>query len=134
MLRGELFQIVRLYFCAVMKNYNLILHFAALVAMLFLTVYQPAHGIAHYAEAVGQPECHHENTLSKHQITHKHQIEDHCCVCHFNIGNFLSPQIHYFSLFTRIDSGMYSQIESLEIVSYFCGSRFSLRGPPAVFV
>ncbi|NMH27729.1 hypothetical protein [Flavobacterium silvaticum] len=117
-----------------MKKYTILLHLAALTAMLFLTVYQPVHGIGHYIEAVGQPECHHENTLSKHQITHKHQSEDHCPVCHFSASSFLSPGIYQIPLKCFVPDSGYSFIRSRGIVSYFCGSRFSLRGPPALIV
>lgn len=98
----------------------------------FMLLAQSLHSYNHLKELFEEQHCHHNDTLSKHQLTHSHHEFEHCSVCLFSFGN------SYFTttLFAKNNNIVVSKtilsFYSQQTTSFFNGSFFSLRAPPCL--
>lgn len=109
------------------RFFNLI----ALFALIFSVAFQSAHGMEHLFEELTTPQCVHQKTDSKHEITHEHHKEENCPVCHFSFSSSLVSDV--FQMAFQVPVFEYSDAFSNheDASFFFSGSLFSHRGPPA---
>ena len=110
------------------KKFVIVNSFLAL-AVLFVMLFQSVHSFEHIAQQLTEKECHHDYT-SKQQVTHQHHNLDHCFVCDFKMGHFVSLDFSNFEFKNPVVSSGYSLFKSREITQFFKGSLFALRAPP----
>lgn len=108
---------------------NFIASFAVLCAMLFQTV----HSYEHFFKQLSERPCQHHSSANQKQITHSHSTDTNCHVCHFSFSTFI-PNAFQAVIFQKI------QVETIPVFIYtksvstfFKGSLFALRAPPALF-
>ncbi|WP_230470635.1 hypothetical protein [Flavobacterium cheongpyeongense] len=108
---------------------NLFMSLMVLFAMLFQTI----HSYEHIYTQIHEKHCDHKYTPHQKQITHSHAVDTNCPVCHFAFSTFISNSFHTFSFHKQdvVTSAVffYSKTSS----TFFKGSLFALRAPPALF-
>ena len=100
-----------------------------IVVVLFSMLLQSLHSYEHLIKLFSEKECHHHYS-QKTEINHQHHPFDHCFVCEFTFGSYVSTAL--FSLKERITvtiSQHYSFLYKLTS-QFFKGSLFALRAPP----
>ncbi len=100
-----------------------------LSAMLFQTI----HSYEHVFKQLSEKQCEHHSSNNQKEITHSHDVDTKCHICHFAFSTFI-PNSLQTVVFQKI------QIESKPIFiftqsvsTFFKGSLFALRAPPALF-
>ena len=121
-----------LYLLCMKKKFVIINSLLAIV-VLFSMIFQSVHSYEHLAKQISEKHCRHKPT-SDSQITHQHHNFDHCFVCDFTLGGFISSNISFFQFIKNPISTRYSFIYSKEITNFFKGSLFALRAPPCFIV
>ncbi|SFA93247.1 hypothetical protein SAMN05660845_1051 [Flavobacterium swingsii] len=116
-----------------MKKKFVIINLLLAIVVLFSILFQSVHSYEHLAKQVSENKCHHKPT-SGHQITHQHHNFDHCFVCDFTLGGFVTPNISHFQFIKKQVSTGYTFLYSKEITNFFKGSLFALRAPPCFIV
>ena len=81
------------------------------------------------AKQLSEKHCDHKYNVSGTEITHQHHKAEHCDLCHFVFGNYISPKDFSYQLYSNIEEIPYFFTESEMFIS-FSGSLYSLRGPP----
>jgi hypothetical protein len=112
-----------------MKRKFVVVNLILIVVVLFAMLFQSVHSYEHLAKQLSEKKCSHKN-ISNHEITHQHHNFDHCFVCEFTFGSYVSTA--FFSLKNRIIvaiSQHYSFLYKLT-PQFFKGSLFALRAPP----
>ena len=111
-----------------MKKKKLIINLSLAIAVLFSMLFQSYHSYEHLAKQLSQKECHHKYNSSS-EITHQHHNLEHCYVCEFSFGSYISPDTFSYQL-----NADYLEIPYFltvnEAVIPFSGSLYSHRGPP----
>ncbi|WP_165396068.1 hypothetical protein [Flavobacterium sp. J27] len=111
-----------------MKQKIAILNFVLMLSVILAVSYQSLHILCHHSNHAI------ENTIGSSNkekskiasITEKEQ----CHICDFKFASFLSPKIFTYSFYFPFKESPYS-FSVKEALSFFCGSLFSLRGPPS---
>ena len=116
-----------------MKKKFVIINSLLVIVVLFSILFQSVHSYEHLVKQISEKQCHHKPT-SGQQITHQHHNFDHCFVCDFTLGGFVTSNISYFQFIKNQISSGYSIFYSREIVNFFKGSLFALRAPPSFIV
>ncbi len=101
------------------------------VAILFAMLFPSFHASQHFNEVAVHKTCEHKQT-NKHEITHQHDNLHDCFACGFTL-NFIEIfdfQHHFFAVLNNYKSSISDNFTFF--VTFFKGSLFSLRGPPAV--
>ncbi|MDQ6531380.1 hypothetical protein [Flavobacterium sp. LHD-85] len=100
-----------------------------LSAMLFQTI----HSYEHVFKQLSEKPCEHHTSANQKQITHSHDVDTKCHICHFAFSTYI-PNSFDALIFHK------TQIETKPIFIYtksvstfFKGSLFALRAPPALF-
>ncbi len=114
-----------------MKKKFVILNSLLAIVVLFSILFQSVHSYEHLVKQISEKQCHHKPTSSS-QITHQHHSFDHCFVCDFTLGNFISSHISHFQYSKSTVSIEYSFVYIKEITHFFRGSLFALRAPPTL--
>jgi hypothetical protein len=112
-----------------MKKNKLIISLSLAIAVLFSILFQSIHTYQHLEKQLAQKQCHHKYTSSS-EITHQHHAIDHCYVCEFSFGSYVSPNQISYQLHSTYKEIPYFIIAEDTVLS-FSGSLYSLRGPPA---
>jgi hypothetical protein len=112
-----------------MKKNKLIISLSLAIAVLFSILFQSIHTYGHLEKQLSQKQCHHKYSSSS-EITHQHHNFDHCNVCEFSFGSYISPKQFPYQLYSTYKQIPYF-IGAKETVLSFSGSLYSLRGPPA---
>jgi len=108
---------------------NFLASFAVLCAMLFQTV----HSYEHFFKQLSEKPCVHHSSANQKQITHSHEVDSKCHVCHFSFSTFI-PNSHQFVIFQKVQIENTSEFFYTKSVStFFKGSLFALRAPPTLF-
>lgn len=115
-----------------MKKKQLITSLFFAVAILFSILFQSFHGYEHMEKQLSQKECHHKYNSSS-EITHQHKGFDHCFVCEFTFGSYISPKEFSYQLYP-IHKEIPYFFKAEETILSFSGSLYSLRGPPVSIV
>lgn len=102
--------------------------------ILFAILFQSFHSFEHLVEQFSKKHCHHVYHEHKTELNHGHDGLEKCFTCEFTFSNSVKTDFLTFN-FTKIEEfKLYSFSQSREINSFFCGSLFALRAPPAVIV
>jgi hypothetical protein len=112
-----------------MKKNKFIISLSLAVAVLFSILFQSFHTYTHLEQQLSQKQCHHKYNVTQKEITHQHHNFDHCYVCDFTFGSYISPKEFSYQLYSTYKEIPYF-ISAEETVLSFSGSLYSLRGPP----
>ncbi|MFC6875649.1 hypothetical protein ACFQZF_04465 [Flavobacterium myungsuense] len=112
-----------------MKKRFVIVNSVLMFVVLFSMLLQSLHSFEHLAKLFAEKECHHHYS-QKTEINHQHHPFDHCFVCEFTFGSYVSTAL--FSLKNRIIVTISQQYTFLykHTSQFFKGSLFALRAPP----
>ncbi|HEU0126318.1 MAG TPA: hypothetical protein VFQ56_08435 [Flavobacterium sp.] len=116
-----------------MKNRVVIVNFLASFAVLFAMLFQTVHSYEHFFKQLSEKPCEHHNSANQKEITHSHELDTKCHICHFTFSTFI-PNSFQAVIFekTHIESKpIYTYTQSVS--TFFKGSLFALRAPPALF-
>jgi hypothetical protein len=86
--------------------------------------------MGHLIEDFGE-HCDHKYHVGKTEVSHAHHAFEKCFDCEFTFSNAISPTPSTFKTQIKVNHPEYTFAQSREIISYFNGSRFAHRGPPA---
>jgi hypothetical protein len=103
-----------------------------MLAVLFSMLLQSVHSFEHLSHLFSEKECHHKYT-GQTEISHQHHPFDHCFVCEFTFGTFLSPKSFSYQLQLQQRAIPYF-FAATEAVFSFSGSTYAPRGPPSSIV
>ena len=110
-----------------MKKKYLFINLFLMFAVLFAVSYQSVHAFSHHHDSdFKNPETEKSFTSNTKTVTEK----DDCPICDFKFTSFLKTDIFSFKLYTFFKESPYSFTVKVA-TSFFCGSLFSHRGPPA---
>lgn len=99
-----------------------------LSAMLFQTL----HSYEHVYRQLTEKHCEHHTSANQKQITHSHSVDTQCHICHFSFSTFI-PNSFQTLFFQKIQFETVAVFEYTKSVStFFKGSLFALRAPPAL--
>ena len=112
-----------------MKKNKLIVSLSLVVTVLFSMLFQSLHTYEHLAKQLSEKQCHHKYNVTGTEITHQHQKVDHCYVCEFALGSYITPKDFSYQLYSSSLEIPYF-FTATETVISFSGSLYSLRGPP----
>ena len=110
-----------------MKQKIAILNFVLMLSVIIAVSYQSLHTLFHHTTHEKYSEI--SNSNDKHEKISSSLEKEHCAVCDFKFASFLSPNFFTYSFFFPFKESPYS-FSVKEALSFFCGSLFSLRGPP----
>lgn len=116
-----------------MKKKFVIINSLLAIVVLFSILFQSVHSYEHLAKQISEKKCHHKPNFDN-KLTHQHHNFDHCFVCDFTLGGFVTPSISHFQFIKKQISTGYSFLYSREITNFFKGSLFALRAPPYFIV
>ena len=112
-----------------MKKNKLIVSLSLVVTVLFSLLCQSLHTYEHLAKQLSEKQCHHKYNVTGTEITHQHQKVDHCYVCEFSFGSYITPKDFSYLVYSSSEEIPYFFIVPETVIS-FSGSLYSLRGPP----
>lgn len=116
-----------------MKKKQFITSISLALMVLFSILFQSIHSYEHISQQLSEKKCHHNYNDANGEITHQHDNDDSCFVCHFVFGSYLNPEKFSFQFFSNHQEIPYFFGFSESIVS-FPGSSYTLRGPPSAIV
>jgi hypothetical protein len=111
-----------------MKKYALV-NVGLMLSVLFTMLVQSLHSFEHLHQVFDEKECHHKYTGNT-ELSHQHHPFDHCNVCEFTLGAFVAPSHFVYNTLEKPALPLYSSHYSNDLISFFKGSLFVLRGPP----
>ncbi len=114
-----------------MKKKYIIINLSLMLTVLFTMLIQSLHSFEHLHQLFEEKECHHKYTGNT-EVSHQHHPFDHCYVCEFTFGNFVSSEIYVDKKVDKTNTTPYFSCYSKEINLQFKGSLFALRAPPSV--
>lgn len=102
------------------------------VTVLFAMLFQTIHSYEHVYKQLHQKHCDHHSANGQKQITHSHTVESNCHVCHFAFSTFIPNTFQALSFHKVIieTSSVCYYIKGIS--TFFKGSLFALRAPPAL--
>ena len=116
-----------------MKKKRVIINFSFAIILLFSIVTQSFHGYVHLAKQFSEVRCHHKYNVTHTEITHQHHNFDHCYICQFTFGSYISPKVLPYQFNTNYKEIPYF-FSAKETETSFSGSLYSLRGPPSICI
>jgi hypothetical protein len=117
-----------------MKSSAAILRFSLGAIILFAMLLQSFHSFGHLAKQFSEKHCAHKYASGTNEISHSHHDFERCFSCEFTFSHFVSTDVFSLQRHISIPDSGYTATRSREILSYFRGSLFSYRGPPAFIV
>lgn len=112
-----------------MKKNKLIVSLSLIVTVLFSMLFQSLHTYEHLEKQLSQKQCHHKYNVTGKEITHQHKKVDHCYVCEFAFGSYITPKNFSYQWYSCSEEIPYF-FTGTETVISFSGSLYSHRGPP----
>ncbi|PRZ20323.1 hypothetical protein BC624_11212 [Flavobacterium granuli] len=101
--------------------------------VLFSILYQSLHMYEHFVKQFSEKVCHHKYSGKQAEITHQHHKIEHCNVCHFTFGAYVTPEVFVYKL-----NPNYKQVphffKNEKEIAFFSGSLYSHRGPPFFYI
>lgn len=107
---------------------NLFMSLTVLFAMLFQTI----HSYEHVYKQLTEKYCHHQYVEGQKQITHSHTVDTNCHVCHFAFSTFIPNRFQALSFYKVTIETSSVSFYAKDASTFFKGSLFSLRAPPAL--
>lgn len=102
------------------------------LTVLFAMLFQTIHSYEHVYKQLTEKRCDHKYTAHKNQITHSHSVENNCPLCHFTFSIFISNSFRTLSFHKQEVSTLTVFFYNRETSTFFKGSLFALRAPPAL--
>lgn len=116
-----------------MKNRIVIVNFIASFAVLCAMLFQTVHSYEHFFKQLSEKPCKHHTSANHKEITHSHDVDTKCHVCHFAFSTFI-PNSFQALLFQKVKIEIKPlYIYNQSVSTFFKGSLFALRAPPALF-
>jgi hypothetical protein len=107
---------------------NLFMSLTVLFAMLFQTI----HSYEHVYRQLTEKHCNHPSVNGQKQITHSHTVDTNCHVCNFAFSTFIPNSFQTLS-FQKVNFETSYVFYYTKVAStFFKGSLFALRAPPAL--
>lgn len=103
-----------------------------MAVVLFTMLIQSIHSFGHLHQLFNEKECHHKYT-GQTEISHQHHPLDHCFICEFTFGTFLSPKYFRLQLGPDFTPTLQQFGKSDVVIALFNNQNF-LRGPPQFIV
>lgn len=116
-----------------MKKRTLLISTFLAMTVLFSMLFQSLHMYEHVLKQFTQKECQHKYNVTHTEITHQHHNYDTCKVCHFTVGNYITPATFTYKLQVDYKLIPYHH-EAIPALITFSGSLYSHRGPPLSLV
>jgi hypothetical protein len=114
-----------------MKIKFAIINASLAVVVLFAIVFQSLHSFEHLAKQLTEKKCVHKQSFG-FEITHEHESFDHCFICEYAVGNYLTPKSYSFEYQNSIYNTEQKVFYFVPSNSHFSGISYALRGPPQV--
>jgi hypothetical protein len=102
------------------------------VTVLFAMLLQTLHSYEHIYSQIHEKHCGHKYTPGQKQITHNHNVENNCSICHFEFSTFVSNTFHTYTFQKANVPATQEFIYSPKISAFFKGCLFALRAPPGL--
>ena len=115
-----------------MKNKFIIINVLLSVAVLFSILFHSIHSYEHHSEKLLEKKCIHLSSKNKTEVTHKHNVIEKCFSCDFSLSSFTNIEFFFIQFHKNSYLSYSSPFYILQNSSFFKGSLFSLRAPPAV--
>ncbi|VXB42832.1 conserved hypothetical protein [Flavobacterium sp. 9AF] len=96
-------------------------------SVILAVSYQSLHILHHHSNPIIEKT---DSALNKKKFKIKITEKEECHICDFKFASFLSPKTFTYSFYVPFKESPYS-FSVKEALSFFCGSLFSLRGPPS---
>lgn len=107
---------------------NYLMSIMVLSAMLFQTI----HSYEHVFYQLTEKPCEHHTSANQKEITHSHSVDTKCHICHFAFSTYI-PNAFQTVIFQKTHIGTKPVFVYTKTVStFFKGSLFALRAPPAL--
>lgn len=110
-----------------MKKKFATLNFILMLAVIFAVSYQSLHTFLYHEHNFST--CHNQGENKKNTFEKTISEKEDCPVCEFKFTTFLKTEIFTFNFYAPFKESPYS-FSVKEASTFFCGSLFSLRGPP----
>jgi hypothetical protein len=114
-----------------MKKKIVLINLFMSLTVLFTMLFQTVHSYEHIYKQATEKICDHQYADGQKQITHSHSVENNCHVCHFAFSTFIPNNFQTLSFHKVIVETTYIFFYTKVASTFFKGSLFSLRAPPA---
>ncbi len=101
-------------------------------AVLFAMLFQTVHSYEHIYKQLTEKPCDHQYIEGQKQITHSHAVDTNCHVCHFAFSTFIPNTFQTLSFDKVSNETTYVSFYPKVTSTFFKGSLFALRAPPAL--
>lgn len=114
-----------------MKQKFAIINFVLSLTVLFSVLFQSIHSYVHLSEINTQKITKQKYSENESELTYNHTIHLKCCVCDFQFSYFTAADFFLFQFVKTIVINKLTAVVSYQNLTFFTGSLFSLRAPPA---
>ncbi|MFB9080800.1 hypothetical protein ACFFLS_21895 [Flavobacterium procerum] len=115
-----------------MKKKIIIINFLMSVMVLSAMLFQTIHSYEHILKQLTEQSCHHHTSENKQEITHSHDTDSQCHICHFTFSTYI-PNTFKAVVFQKTVTNVRAVFSYCKTVStFFKGSLFALRAPPTL--
>ncbi|MEG2101627.1 MAG: hypothetical protein RRY99_08960 [Flavobacterium sp.] len=115
-----------------MKKKVVVVNFIISLTVLFTMLFQTIHSYEHVFKQLSEKHCDHKYTAGQNEITHSHSVDTNCPICHFAFSTFIPNTFQTLSFHKVISEIPYQFVYSQTVSTFFKGSLFALRAPPAL--
>jgi len=116
-----------------MKKKIIVVNFLMSVLVLSAMLFQTIHSYEHVFKQLSEKPCEHHYSKNHKEITHSHSVDTKCHICHFALSTYI-PNAFHNVVFQKVQIDIKPIFVYTKSVStFFKGSLFSLRAPPALF-
>lgn len=115
-----------------MKKKIILVNFLMSIIVLSAMLFQTIHSYEHVFKQLKEKPCEHHTSANHKQITHSHNVDGKCHICHFAFSTYI-PNSFQAVIFQKIHLDTKTVFVYTKSVStFFKGSLFALRAPPAL--
>jgi hypothetical protein len=115
-----------------MKKKIIFVNFLMSMMVLFAMLFQTIHSYEHVFKQLTEKPCEHHSSANHKEITHSHSVETKCHICHFAFSTYI-PNAFQTVIFQKnpVETKPVF-IYTKSVSTFFKGSLFALRAPPAL--
>lgn len=114
-----------------MKQKIAIINFVLSLTVLFSVLFQSIHSYVHQSEINAEQIANQKVSKNKSELTHSHTIDLKCAVCDFQFSCFTTTDFFLFQFVKTTAITTVAAVIATQNFTFFTGSLFSLRAPPA---
>ncbi|MEN2401152.1 hypothetical protein GKZ90_0015295 [Flavobacterium sp. MC2016-06] len=115
-----------------MKKKVIIINFLMSLIVLSAMLFQTVHSYEHVYKQITEKPCVHHTSANNKQITHSHSVDTQCHICHFAFSTFIPNPFQALTFNKIYTETSYLYFYTQTASTYFKGSLFALRAPPAL--